>query len=584
MKPLLMSKPPAILFITAALFLAISFSVFNGAALADAEEDLTLEEIAKSDAAKFYVSRQFEKSLEAFIKLEAQYPKNTVLKRYTASLYETLRRFDDAELKLKEALAINGQDWIAHQMLGEVYIKQARFDQAKEEFSLIKNNSADTPLGKYADQRISLIQQMLNSKTADNKKQMPVSDFMKSEAAQQFAKGRFQEALAGFDGMLSQYPDDILIRRFKAIAQTRLGKYDDAVATFQESMRLEPENVATRYYLAMTYMQQGAVEKARDELRWVMEHDESSYKLRAQQALFMTLNAGQPKSKPWTVTVSQAYDYDSNAIYNSNDNVFSSDSDQNAHKFSTIATGTYRVYQKGRWTITPDMLYAQTLHDELPYLNTYTPGAGISFLYGTSLLKKPLFINIREGQTFTLLKNKFYVWSNSLSTSFIYLPHPKNRITVTHRFNYNKYDNDGSSPDLTSRDGYVNTSSLLNNYYFNTAKTLFVSVGYDYEYQNTEGVNFIKLGHVGRLGFHFPIFYKFEGDLSYVLKDYNYNQYASTPPKRRDDVHNFTATISRDLTPHISWSSSYTFEDSRAKNNIYEYTRHDAGTKISLKY
>ena len=562
---------------------ALLFGILS-AAFAEEDKDLSLEDIAKTEAAKLYISRQYQKSLEAFQVLETEHPKNVIIKRYVASLFETLRQFDQAETKLREAITLNDSDFVSHQMLGEIYIKEAKFDLAKQEFSLIKEKTPESNLGKYADQKISLIDSMLAAQSTAGRKQMLIPEFMKSEGAQKFAKGEFQAAITDFDQLLLTYPDDILIRRFKGIALTRLSKVDEAVTVYNEALVIDPNNVATRYYLAQAYMQKGKMDEAKKELRWIIEHDESSYKLRAQQALFQTLGGKAGAQKPWTFNANTGYDYDTNATYKSSDRAFMTPGDQNSGKYSTVLSGTYRVYQKGRWTITPDAFFADTIYNDFPNLNTYTPGGGVSALYGTSIWNKPAFINVRDGMMTTLLKNKFYVTTNTLSESLIYLPSKRNRLTLTHRFNYSLYNSDGTSAELTSRDGFSNVGAISDNYYFNDARNFYVSGGYDFEHHDTKGVNFIKNVHIARLGFHFPMVYKVEGDLSYVFKDSNYNQYASAPPKRRDDVNTLTATLSRDLTPHWSLSASYTYEDSRARNQAYEYSRQDFGTKLSLKY
>ena len=146
-----------------------------------------------------------------------------------------------------------------------------------------------------------------------------------------------------------------------------------------------------------------------------------------------------------------------------------------------------------------------------------------------------------------------------------------------------EYDNNGTTPGITSRDGFTNTASFLNYYYFNEAKTFYFTTGYDFERADTDGYNYIRNSHSGRIGLHFPLVWKMDLDLSYMIKDSNYIKY-QTPPKRRDDVHTFTAALSRPLNAFLTLSFNYIFEDSRARNNAFEYTKNIIGAKLGAKF
>lgn len=557
---------------------------FTLPAFAADEEIPPLEEIAKTEAAKFYVAKQYRRALEEFKKLEVQYPRNIIIKRYIASLHDSLREFDEATRKLNEALAIRRDDVIARQLLGEIYLKQADLDRAAAEFKWILDNAPQTSTARSARKRMEEIERLKAAPAGEEGRRMAVQDFMRSVPARAFTKGDYEEALAGFEELLPRYPDDILIRRFRAIALLRLNRRDEAIQGLQEALLLEPDNVALHFYLGQAYLENKQTEEARKEFQWVIAEDEGTYKVRAQQAIFQTIDRGRPAKKPWSVNFTNGYEYDTNATFKSRDDRLNTAGDMNSSVFNTTLTGSYKFLQKKKWTYTADGLYNQSLYSDFPHLQTYTAGAGLSALYVFELNGKPAALNVRDGATMTFLKNKFYVWTHSLAPTLIYNPHRRVRNTLSYRFNYNEYDSSGTNPPLTNRDGFANIFGLLNTFYLNDKKTAYFNAGYDFERHDTHGRNFIKNVHGARTAIHFPLVAKIESDWSLRYKHSVYNQYAFAPPKRQDDQFIFTIQLSRPLREHLEITSTYVYEDTTGKNNLYEYRRHNFGISLSLKY
>ena len=384
---------------------------------------------------------------------------------------------------------------------------------------------------------------------------------------------------------MQKYPEDILIRRFRGIALLRLGRKKEAVDALEEALKLDPSNVATHFYLAQAYLEVEKVEESRKEYQWVIVHDKAGYRARAQRGIFETLGRGKMQApKPLNISVIGGYEYDTNATYKSRDKEFSSAGDKNSGRYPTTLVASYRFYQKKKWTFTGDVLYSQMLYDDFTTLQTFTSGAGVSALYLFNLLKKPAFFNIRDGATHTILKNDYYVWSNTLLPSLIILPKNRIRSMISYRFNFNEYANNGTSPDMTSRDGFGHTITLSNTFYFNDKRNFYSTASYDYERNNTHGVSYIKDAHGGLFVLHAPILEKIEGDLSFRFKDSNYPKYSFGPPGRRDDQYLTSVTLSRPITSYLTLSLTYVFDSTDAKNNLYEYKKHVFGVQANVHY
>lgn len=564
-------------------FLFISILI-NTSLLSAQEKDLTLEDLAQTEAAKKYVSQQYDESLGEFQKLEKEYPRNALIKRYIASLYDALHQRDQAEDKLKEILDIEPNDFISRQMLGDIYIKQTQLDAAEQQFKIISEKSPDTPAGIYAKQKLGEIRNLKSAVVTEKGKRMAAEDFMKTQAAKDFAKGQYKEAAADFDQLMVEYPEDLLVRRFRAITLARMGNYDESIKAFEETIQLAPENVALHFYLGEVYLQKGKMEEARKEFQWVIANDEGSYRYRAQQALFLTLGSAPAPLKPWSVNVTQGYDFDSNASYASSDPAFRQPGDQNSSRFNTTLSGTYRLYQKHGWLLIADALYAQSLYTDFLKLQTYTPGLGISALYSFNFFNKPAFFSLREGVTQTYLRNKFYVVTNSVNPSVVVNFHERLRTTVSYRWSYSEYDNGGPTPSSTSRNGFGHNIALGNTLYLNEFRTRYAALTYDYDHNDTRGRDYVKHAHGIRVDYHTPLIEKIHGELSFRFRDSNYPKFTAGPPNRRDELFGFTTTLSRPLTSNLFLSTSHAYERVASENNAYEYWKNVFSVQVSLRY
>jgi tetratricopeptide (TPR) repeat protein len=551
------------------------------------EKELSLQDLAKTPAAQFFVKKQYPEALAAFQELEVLHPQNILIKRYIASLYDSMNQRAKAIQKLREGIALKPEDWISRQMLGDFYIKEGQLTEAETEFrAILEGSGAESPNGKYAEKKLASLEKIQRTAQSVEGKQMAAQEFMRSEPAQAFAKGKYKKAIEGFEALILKYPQDPLIYRFRGIALLKTNQGQDAIASFQNGLRIAPDNSALHFYLGQAYAQIGTLEAARKEFQWVIQHDQGPYQLRAKQALFQSLRGITPKpSKKWTLTMNNGYEYDSNATFKSRDMEFSQAGDQNSSRFNTSLIGTYRFYQKKSWFFTSDAIYAQSLYSDFPNLQTYTAGAGLSALRIFNLLGKSAYFNVRNGVLHTFLKNKFFVFSNTFSPSVIVNISEQYRANVGYRFTVNQYESRGTSPDTTDRNGLANGFSLGATRYFDDAKKNSITLGYDFDYDHARGANYRKKKtNTGRAELRWLLPGQVEFALAFRYKDSRYPKYASGPPGRWDHQFTVTPSLTRAIyKDYLFLTVSYTYEITPARNNAFEYYKHILGVQVSTR-
>ena len=171
-----------------------------------------------------------------------------------------------------------------------------------------------------------------------------------------------------------------------------------------------------------------------------------------------------------------------------------------------------------------------------------------------------------------------------MSPSLIFNFYKRLRTTLSHRWSYSEYADDGATKDTTNRDGFGNNVSLANAWYFNDLRTQSTTVTYDYERNSSEGVDSIKDAHGIKLDFHSPLLEKIEGDLSLRYRNSNYPKFSAGPPRRRDILYSVTVNLSRPITSWLSISTAYSYERVDAKNNAYEYMKNVFTVQLTMRY
>lgn len=558
-------------------FLMVFFFVLSSLSLDGSEDDRpSIEELSKTKAAQLYFSKDYPEALAEFQKLEKEYPKHSIIQRYIAVLFNAMGRTEEAAAKLREIAAREPEDITARRKLGELYLKQQKIDEAVREFSWVLEKR---PGDAMARKKLTRAQEL----KAHPLKRMPSDEFIQSAPAQDFLKGRYAEALAGFKSLKDKYPDDVLVRRFIALSQLRLKKTEESIQTLKETLQIEPGNKALHYYLGQAYRQQGNELLARQEFRWVIQHDAAVYKRKAAHALF---REGPPSKarKNWGFSFLTGYEFDTNATFKSRDRTFSQAGDKNSSRYPLTASGYYQFYRTSKWSFTADSFYSQNLCQDFNRLNTYTTGGGISALYNFRLFDRASYFNLREGISHTFLESKYYTWSDSLSANLIHDLTNSFRISGDYRFALNQFESKGTNPGLTRRDGFDHSTGLAATYYFNSKRTLYFTLGYEYEHDAARGKNFMKHAHEGILELHFPLFVKVSGQVDFRFRDSDYPEYSFTPPPRRDKRSLLEVSISRPIFRNLTLTGKYAYENSLGRNNLYEYNRHILGVLLSWKY
>ena len=244
-------------------FVSSAFADETASSSISGKDTLSAEELLKTKAGQAFIGRRYSEALSEFLSLTEKYPKDMVVKRYTGSCLYQLGLDDQAADAFKKILEINPGDIFSRQTLAKLHLRNGDLDQAAQEFTFVVQND---PQGKYHDfanaqlETIKRLKKQQEAAAAEGR--ISPNQFLKTKAAQYFAAAKFEPALKELQLLETQYPQDVLIKR-----------YDQALAVFGAVLKMAPDSIPARYFMGQTFFHQGQFEKAVQQLKIVVERD-----------------------------------------------------------------------------------------------------------------------------------------------------------------------------------------------------------------------------------------------------------------------------------------------------------------------
>jgi tetratricopeptide (TPR) repeat protein len=554
---------------------------------------MSTRELVKSKAAKLFVTRNFSGALKAFQQLEKKYPEDIAIKRYIGASLFHLKQNDEAAREFNNILTKHPTDLPSRDFLAKIYLRQGDLDLATTHFSYIAKHDTSNKYSAFAKAQLASIQKIKSLEKAPKERmgrQIPIKQFLQSLGAKHFASAQYKEALVEFTLLEKKFPKDVTIKRYKALSYSRLGNHDQALRILKQGLKVVPDNIATHYFMAQEYMHQKKYILAKANLDYVVRNDKGqNYKRRASRDLISVnrkVNPGLKKKKKFKGSLSIG------GMWNSNVSL-KSDKDFTAHSPSALKIATLfllnrDVYSTGPWTIQPSLSIAHGFHthsvEELNYLiNT----AALNLNFIKPVFGKSLFLQISPNYTYVIVQDKFYNVAVTLSELAVYSISDWWRLILLNRTTHATYNNDGSTKQVTSKEGWSNTLSVKNNFYLNDENTFYVQQGVDYEIHPLEGSNQRKVVYAYRSGVYFPIHNGFQGIVDFQFKQSDFPDYGASPAtkaQRKDAVFTYTGTIAKKLSPKWKIKFLYSQVDSNSKDNLYTYVNHITGGNITYSF
>ena len=424
----------------------------------------------------------------------------------------------------------------------------------------------------------------------ENRSLISKEEFLSSNFPRLFKARQFQKALDAADALRKKYPNDPLILRYRALTLDKLGRPKEAIAAYQEILSRDPNHVPTHLFLGLAYARAGKLAEAAKELRWVADHSASdAYRhwAEAQLARIRQKKVSKKVAKKPYLLGKTGVSYDSNPLLIPDDKSLSSRSKEDGVDFPIGLTLGYPLVLDKEFRL--DALYiSQTmLHDggsdDVDFTSQgfaldakkRTFFGGRTFLFGG---RYDLKANFLRSDLFSVI-NRFLL---SADTSFW-------RRTRTHtygRFSYSNYGPDGSTPSVSSRDGFRGGLGVVQYFYTTRDFKSYLFAKQEISFAETRGDNFDRMGSLSRLGLHGPLGFVKRTDYD-VSTGFDYGTYpefsslSSLDLAERNDLRlDVYSALTYHWRPDPATRGFYRFIHSSNDNDFFDRSRHIAGMEV----
>lgn len=410
-----------------------------------------------------------------------------------------------------------------------------------------------------------------------------------TEAGQAFKAGDYEKALHEFSLLLNEYPEDsVIILRYMGLCYHRLEKYDDAVKAYEQALEIDPQNAPVMFYMASTYFKISNTVKSKELFQNVITiAPESLYSgwagryiqaIEQQETVYE--RPGGPRFYEVFLQVAPQLDFNVPEAPD-NSNAFS---DDESFRFTEYASLGLRTKQLGNWFLGADFstYQSQNTKDELRKFNLSTFNISPYVNYTTTILGKPFSPVLRYNFNYALLDYDSYSNSHSISAT-LNTAFTESTLTVPfYRITFDDFNDEGFDSALSSRDATNNALGLLQ-YIFFMERALNVWIGYEYQNNNADGLNFNFNGHRITGGVSTPVYWGIRADLSaeYAREDYPDFQ---GPRDRETNRGSFFGRITRNIKGPIYGAFSYSYTNEDSNYSVLEFDRHILTWSVFLSY
>ncbi len=408
--------------------------------------------------------------------------------------------------------------------------------------------------------------------------------FTSSQFAADFKADDYYHALQDLEALSVSYPDDPLIMRYLAITLDRLGRYSEAQAIYDLLLTREPNHVPTRFFRGQTYYRQGKFDESIAELTWVINNSPSSEYRRWSQELLRKMAPAERKRL--YVFGNAGWEYDSNVILKSNDKDLAFGGDRNASRLVGNLGVGYKLIQEPHVKLDATYIARQSVHDDdLDEFNFTSQEFALNLRRRVDAGDREITLGVRYELAGGFLDGRTFELSNEIRFSADAKLTPHTRSVLYNRYTIANFGPDGSDPSLTSRDG-LETDIGLTQYFYSDDLRSYLFVNEELHNDWARGDNYDRRGVTTRLGLHWPLPFipKTDLDTSVAFLWMEYPRYASLssldPNERLDNNWEYYAALTYRLTPRLWTRAFYRYFNANNKNDFYQYDRHIGGTQI----
>ncbi len=417
--------------------------------------------------------------------------------------------------------------------------------------------------------------------------------FLASGGAEALKEKKYEQALAKIDKLFEIQKNDPYLYKTKGIILLKTGKKSESRKWLKKALKLNPLDRQSRYYLALIDYQEQKKEAAKEQLQMIVENPDELgyYEEKAQRALGVIetkpIRGEERKDRLWKVHGSYGYEYDDNVSLQSSVKTFKVGGDRNANRFTVRSGGTYDFFRSASMRTGIGYSFSQSFHsDNLEEFNYRSHVFQTYYSYFTEFFGHQTAMGTQYSFSHGTLDTHTFSSANTLLNWISVEVLENMMLSLYNNLSQINFRDKGFDEGISSRDGWYNTSGIMDTLYF-SGKKRSISTAYEFGYNQTEGDNFDARVHAVRVILKSHLIEKIRGEASFsVLNDNHYN---FAPIINRHDMHyDLEVKLIRPITRYIEFRIHYTFSkvhDFHAGAlGQFQYDRHIVGGEVYFTY
>ncbi len=225
---------------------------------------------------------------------------------------------------------------------------------------------------------------------------------------------------------------------------------------------------------------------------------------------------------------------------------------------------------------------AQYLDSAFRRLRLSTYGLGGTIQRTTTLWSLPFIGSLKYEFRTAVLGGNSYSRSHVVTAGSQIGFTPETTTHAYYRFTRDDFRDEGFNPALSSRDADNHAVGLAQVWYFANRKGQ-VRVGYEFQDNRADGLNFEMEGHKLSLGGSLPVGWGMQATLGADYSRESYPKFQG-PVRRKTDRRGFTAGLSKWFTRHILGRLDFAFTNEGSTYDLLTYRRWVFGGSVAYVY
>ncbi len=482
-----------------------------------------------------YDSKQYGEALEAFQQALRLAPDNINALYYTGLTYMAMQQHAAAQAVFEQAQRLAPNDLDVAFQLGVAYFLQQQYDKAEPLFRQVYAGQPQRPnLGYY----LGFIE---------------------------YRKQNYREALRFFQSAVPSDENFAQLNRFYAgLCLSALGLAGQAREEIESSLRLQPTSPLT-----------GPAERLSEVLAPVVRAE-----------------------RPFHVDAKVGFYYDTNVavIPNASGDIVAQAARETGHR-SPGELGyvrfEYTPLRTPDWEGSIAASTLQTVNNDVSGFNTTNPEGAATLAYKTNIGKVPTVVGFNFLYDYFALSGHNFLNQYTVGPLFMSLIWNAANLTQAQlRFQALDFMNQNLITPSDDRDGFDYMAGFIHYFRFE-ADRHFIKLGYQINWQKTDGSNWTYLGNRFLVGAQYTLPWwdiRLRYDLDAHLRDYtNLHTYlpttCATPCIHRSDQQLTNLfSISKDLPYNLTLAVEYLLDRNFSNLALYDYTRQVISVSLSWRY